>query len=82
MTEYLTYSLLNNYSNDTQIEGFLDNYDFYVLPVVNPDGKESCLASRILELDLTCLQDSYTLRLLTVYGARTVKRKLEPDVLV
>ncbi|KAI1206628.1 uncharacterized protein F4807DRAFT_470104 [Annulohypoxylon truncatum] len=38
VVEYLTYQLVANYSNDTTIKGFLDNYDFYILPIVNPDG--------------------------------------------
>ncbi|KAI0834519.1 hypothetical protein F5Y06DRAFT_278857 [Hypoxylon sp. FL0890] len=36
--EYLTYQLVANYNNDTTVKGFLDNYDFYILPIVNPDG--------------------------------------------
>ncbi|KAI1359716.1 hypothetical protein F5Y08DRAFT_318882 [Xylaria arbuscula] len=36
--EYITYQLINNYSNDTAVKAVLDNYDFYVLPIVNPDG--------------------------------------------
>ncbi|MCJ1426938.1 hypothetical protein MMC29_004841 [Sticta canariensis] len=38
VTEYLAYSLLNEYATDTEIESFVDSYDFYVFPVVNPDG--------------------------------------------
>ncbi|KAI1170153.1 hypothetical protein F4777DRAFT_584193 [Nemania sp. FL0916] len=36
--EYITYQLINNYNNDTATKTVLDNYDFYILPVVNPDG--------------------------------------------
>ncbi|KAI1348321.1 hypothetical protein F5Y01DRAFT_328592 [Xylaria sp. FL0043] len=36
--EYITYQLINNYSNDTAVKAALDNYDFYILPIVNPDG--------------------------------------------
>ncbi|KAI3320406.1 hypothetical protein HD806DRAFT_506241 [Xylariaceae sp. AK1471] len=36
--EYITYQLINNYNNDTAVKAVLDNYDFYVLPIVNPDG--------------------------------------------
>ncbi|OTA94702.1 hypothetical protein M434DRAFT_10488 [Hypoxylon sp. CO27-5] len=36
--EYLTYQLVANYNNDTTVKGFLDSYDFYILPIVNPDG--------------------------------------------
>ncbi|KAI2778777.1 hypothetical protein F4815DRAFT_476596 [Daldinia loculata] len=38
VVEYLTYQLVANYNNDTTIKGFLDSYDFYILPIVNPDG--------------------------------------------
>ncbi|KAL7625942.1 hypothetical protein AAE478_002711 [Parahypoxylon ruwenzoriense] len=38
VVEYVTYQLVANYENDTTIKGFLDNYDFYILPIVNPDG--------------------------------------------
>ncbi|KAI0976328.1 hypothetical protein F4678DRAFT_416682 [Xylaria arbuscula] len=36
--EYIAYQLINNYSNDTAVKAALDNYDFYILPIVNPDG--------------------------------------------
>ncbi|KAI1812075.1 hypothetical protein GGS20DRAFT_592041 [Poronia punctata] len=36
--EYITYQLINNYNNDTAIKKVLDSYDFYILPIVNPDG--------------------------------------------
>ncbi|KAI1114607.1 hypothetical protein F5Y14DRAFT_165873 [Nemania sp. NC0429] len=36
--EYITYQLINNYGNDTAVKAVLDNYDFYILPIVNPDG--------------------------------------------
>ncbi|KAI8960409.1 hypothetical protein F5Y11DRAFT_268596 [Daldinia sp. FL1419] len=38
VVEYLTYQLVANYNNDTTVKSFLDNYDFYILPIVNPDG--------------------------------------------
>ncbi|KAK6507866.1 hypothetical protein TWF481_006288 [Arthrobotrys musiformis] len=39
VVEYLTYGLITGYnSNDSQVRSILDNYDFYILPVVNPDG--------------------------------------------
>ncbi|KAF9032049.1 putative carboxypeptidase [Panaeolus papilionaceus] len=36
--EYLAYSLLNNYANSTEIKNYVDKYDFYIFPIVNPDG--------------------------------------------
>ncbi|KAI1465123.1 uncharacterized protein F4812DRAFT_132881 [Daldinia caldariorum] len=38
VVEYITYQLVANYNNDTTVKSFLDNYDFYILPIVNPDG--------------------------------------------
>ncbi|OTB11862.1 hypothetical protein K445DRAFT_321574 [Daldinia sp. EC12] len=38
VVEYLTYQLVANYNNDTAVKSFLDKYDFYILPIVNPDG--------------------------------------------
>lgn len=37
-TEYIAYTLLNNYANSTEVKGYVDKYDFYIFPVVNPDG--------------------------------------------
>lgn len=36
--EYLTYHLIAGYGKDEQITEFVDSYDFYVIPVINPDG--------------------------------------------
>ncbi|KAH7136231.1 hypothetical protein EDB81DRAFT_901939 [Dactylonectria macrodidyma] len=37
--EYLTYQIIQGYqNNDASIRATLDNYDIYVLPIVNPDG--------------------------------------------
>ncbi|TVY81002.1 Metallocarboxypeptidase A-like protein [Lachnellula suecica] len=38
VTEYFIYNLLTNYGSSTEIKGFVDKYDFYIFPVVNPDG--------------------------------------------
>ncbi|KAH8591552.1 zinc carboxypeptidase [Bisporella sp. PMI_857] len=37
-TEYFAYNLLTNYNTSTEIKGFVDKYDYYIFPVVNPDG--------------------------------------------
>jgi murein tripeptide amidase MpaA len=39
VVEYITYNLLTQYDNDTTVRAIRDSYDFYILPVVNPDGK-------------------------------------------
>ncbi|KAH7014801.1 hypothetical protein EDB80DRAFT_604918 [Ilyonectria destructans] len=37
--EYMTYQIIQGYqANDAVIRSTLDNYDIYVLPIVNPDG--------------------------------------------
>ncbi|KAK3989033.1 putative carboxypeptidase precursor [Cladorrhinum sp. PSN332] len=38
VVEYITYNLLTQYSTDTAVKAIRDAYDFYILPVVNPDG--------------------------------------------
>ncbi|KAK2765955.1 hypothetical protein FQN54_007470 [Arachnomyces sp. PD_36] len=38
VNEYITYSLLDGYAGDEEVKKILDTYDFYVFPVVNPDG--------------------------------------------
>ncbi|KAI1408710.1 hypothetical protein F5Y13DRAFT_194180 [Hypoxylon sp. FL1857] len=38
VVEYLLYQIVTGYKNDTAVQTALDNYDFYVLPIVNPDG--------------------------------------------
>lgn len=39
VVEYFSYNLLTKYASDAEIKGFVDKYDFYIFPVVNPDGK-------------------------------------------
>ena len=36
--EYIAYNLLNNYANSTEVKNIVDKYDFYIFPIVNPDG--------------------------------------------
>jgi murein tripeptide amidase MpaA len=38
--EYLAYNLLNNYANSTEVKSLVDKYDFYIFPIVNPDGEQ------------------------------------------
>lgn len=38
VVEYILYQLVTGYESDALVQKVLDNYDFYVLPVVNPDG--------------------------------------------
>ena len=39
VVEYFAYSFLNSYATNVQIRNIVDRYDFYIFPVVNPDGK-------------------------------------------
>jgi murein tripeptide amidase MpaA len=40
VVEYLTLQLIQGYkSGDNITQAFLNNYDFFILPVVNPDGR-------------------------------------------
>jgi murein tripeptide amidase MpaA len=36
--EWIAYNLITNYDTNTEIKSFIDKYDFYIFPVVNPDG--------------------------------------------
>ncbi|KAI1407049.1 hypothetical protein F5Y13DRAFT_141917 [Hypoxylon sp. FL1857] len=39
VVEYITLQLITGYTNgDSLILSFLDKYDFYIIPIVNPDG--------------------------------------------
>lgn len=38
VNEFMAYQLLNNYTKSTTVRNFVDKYDFYIFPVVNPDG--------------------------------------------
>ncbi|KAI0142975.1 hypothetical protein GGR57DRAFT_372720 [Xylariaceae sp. FL1272] len=38
VVEYILYQLVIGYPGDPLVQNVLDNYDFYVLPIVNPDG--------------------------------------------
>ena len=39
VVEYLALNLIKTYPTDNTTKGFLDKYDFYVFPFVNPDGR-------------------------------------------
>ncbi|KAI4236000.1 MAG: hypothetical protein LQ349_002802 [Xanthoria aureola] len=38
VTEYFAYSFLSGFSSDTSVRTLLNKYDYYIFPVVNPDG--------------------------------------------
>ena len=37
--EYFANILLSDYATNAETKSFVDKYDFYLFPVVNPDGK-------------------------------------------
>ena len=40
VVEYITHQLISGYNaGDNITQSFVDNYDFYIFPIVNPDGK-------------------------------------------
>ncbi|GKT64387.1 zinc carboxypeptidase [Colletotrichum tofieldiae] len=39
--EYIAWNLLSMYSSNTEIKGFVDKYDYYIFPVVNPDASSA-----------------------------------------
>ncbi|CCO33115.1 hypothetical protein BN14_07185 [Rhizoctonia solani AG-1 IB] len=39
VVEQIAYSLLSNYSTSSAVKSYVDKYDIYIFPVVNPDGK-------------------------------------------
>ncbi|KAL8926808.1 MAG: hypothetical protein Q9172_001624 [Xanthocarpia lactea] len=38
VTEYFAYSFLSGSASDTNVRNLLNKYDYYIFPVVNPDG--------------------------------------------
>jgi carboxypeptidase A4 len=45
VVEYMAYNLMSKYGSSSEIKGFIDKYDFYLFPIVNPDGKLTVLIS-------------------------------------
>ena len=37
-TEYFAWQLLTKYASDANIKAVVDKFDFYIMPIVNPDG--------------------------------------------
>jgi murein tripeptide amidase MpaA len=45
--EYLAYQLIAGYGKNKNVTSFVDNYDFYLIPVVNPDGPITPCQSKV-----------------------------------
>jgi murein tripeptide amidase MpaA len=39
VTEYIAWKLITTYNSDATVRALLEKFDFYIIPVVNPDGK-------------------------------------------
>lgn len=39
VVEYIAFQLLGNYERDNEIKKIVDAQDYYIFPVVNPDGE-------------------------------------------
>ena len=50
--EYFANILLSDYASNAETKAFVDKYDFYLFPVVNPDGKLSVEARSPLKCGL------------------------------
>lgn len=35
----MAYQLLTKYASDSAVKALVDKYDFYITPIVNPDGQ-------------------------------------------
>ncbi len=72
VTEYIAYNLLEQYRFDSDIKHAMDSFDFYIFPLVNPDGiylhhPTSPLCSALANPP----QDLFTAKPKTACGART-----------
>ncbi|KAL2150535.1 hypothetical protein VTH82DRAFT_7098 [Thermothelomyces myriococcoides] len=38
VTEYIAYTLLERYQTDSDVRQAINSFDFYIFPIVNPDG--------------------------------------------
>jgi murein tripeptide amidase MpaA len=45
----MTQQLLSNYAGSPLMREYLDNYDFYIFPIVNPDGRSIQLPLKIAQ---------------------------------
>lgn len=52
--EYFANILLSDYATNTETKSFVDKYDFYLFPVVNPDGKVSNKSPLVIASVLVC----------------------------
>ncbi|KAJ0159417.1 Metallocarboxypeptidase A-like protein [Colletotrichum tanaceti] len=47
-TEYMAYQLLTRYATDPVVRAVVDKFDFYITPIVNPDGNELSMRPQLL----------------------------------
>jgi len=67
----ILHEVLTNYATNTEIKGFVDKYDYYLFPVVNPDGMSPV---PVVRRELTSLiQASFTPKPQTDSGERIAR---------
>lgn len=72
VVEYIAKQLVDGYkAGDNETKSFLDKYDFYMFPIVNPDGES--LSNILLQSKFShTWQALFSPKLIIVFGARTV----------
>lgn len=50
VSQYTAYYLLTNYATNAKVKAYVDKYDYYVFPVVNPDGTSTTYILSSLKL--------------------------------
>jgi hypothetical protein len=68
--EFVASALLNTYENSTEIKGYVDKYDYYIFPVVNPDGGRQPSPPFFLNHNKGCIR----LRVLADHGAAVAEK--------
>ena len=76
VTEYVADRLLGQYGVDTNIKHAMDSFDFYIFPLVNPDGTSLSLPP--VQLTAKTVQALCTAKPSIACGARTDRNRTAP----
>ncbi len=76
VTEYVADRLLGQYGVDTDIKHAMDSFDFYIFPLVNPDGTSIPLPA--VQLPAKTVQALCTAKPSTACGAKTDRNRTAP----
>ena len=83
VVEYITYRLISGYNaGDNITQSFVDNYDFYIFPIVNPDGTKISPTPPLSNIHTNLIprpQASSTPKPPTANGAKTANLPLPPQ---